>query len=80
MLAKLSSLCRAPGKRVYDSLHQCKHCNSLAAKLSDMIDEVRTSVAAGKEVIIHESPTTADGWSCAGDVVVDPEVGGCLPY
>lgn len=33
---------------------------------SSVIREVQASVAAGKEVTIHESPITANGWSGAG--------------
>jgi transglutaminase-like putative cysteine protease len=42
---------------------------------SSVIQEVQASVAAGKEVTIHESPITANGWSGAGYSVVDPETG-----
>jgi transglutaminase-like putative cysteine protease len=47
----------------------------LLSHRSSVIDEIRSSVAAGKEVTIHESNITANGWRGAGYSVVDPQNG-----
>jgi hypothetical protein len=47
----------------------------LLSHRASVIDEIRSSIAAGKVVTIHESSVTANGWSGAGYSVVDPETG-----
>lgn len=47
----------------------------LLAHRASVIDEVSASVAAGKEVTIHQSAITANGWTGAGYTVIDPETG-----
>lgn len=42
---------------------------------SSVIDDVKAAVASGKDVMIHQSSITAEGWSGAGYSVVDPETG-----
>ncbi len=42
---------------------------------SSVIDEITNAVNAGKEVTIHQSPITANGWTGVGYVVVDPQTG-----
>jgi hypothetical protein len=42
---------------------------------ASVIDEVWNAVNAGKEVVIHQSAITANGWSGAGYSVIDPETG-----
>ena len=40
-----------------------------------VIDEIKASIAAGKEVTIHQSAISINGWSGAGYAVIDPETG-----
>lgn len=47
----------------------------LLSHRASVIDEVAASVAAGKEVTIHQSAITANGWTGAGYTVVDRETG-----
>jgi hypothetical protein len=37
--------------------------------------DISNAVAAGKEVTIHESPVSSDGWTGAGYFVLDPQTG-----
>jgi hypothetical protein len=39
------------------------------------LDEIETVVAAGKEVTIHESPISAQGFSGTGYIEIDPQTG-----
>ena len=40
-----------------------------------VIDEIKTSLAAGKEVITHTNNVSISGWTGAGYIIVDPNTG-----
>ena len=39
------------------------------------MDEIRTALAAGKEVTTHTDAISVPGWSGAGYIIMDPETG-----
>ncbi|MDF1613699.1 hypothetical protein [Desulfurivibrio dismutans] len=39
------------------------------------MDEIRTALAVGKEVIVHTDPVSVPGWQGAGYVITDPYTG-----
>jgi hypothetical protein len=41
----------------------------------DTLDEIRTALSAGKEVITHTDAVSVPGWSGAGYIIFDPETG-----
>lgn len=41
----------------------------------ETMDEIRASLNAGKEVITHASSVSVPGWSGAGYIIIDPEMG-----
>jgi len=42
---------------------------------SDVMSEIRSSLSVGKEVIAHTDEITINGWTGAGYIIYDPEVG-----
>ncbi|KFA88739.1 transglutaminase-like domain-containing protein [Archangium violaceum] len=42
---------------------------------SDILDGIRSAVASGKEVTVHQRPVDVQGWSGAGYIVTDVETG-----
>jgi hypothetical protein len=73
---KAIAIAQSQGQKVFTINQQnAAQAIPLLSHRASVIDEIRSSIAAGKEVTIHESSVTANGWSGAGYSVVDPETG-----
>ncbi len=73
---KALALASQQGQRVY---HLTAH-NQVSSLPNihhhpDTLDEIRTALAAGKEVVTHTDAITVPGWSGAGYIILDPETG-----
>lgn len=68
-------LAQAEGQKIYTITQANQQAiNSLQLR-SDTLDDIRTAVAAGKEVLVHERPVVVRGGSGAGYVIIDPQTG-----
>ena len=73
---KAIAIAASQGQRVF-TITQANAAQAIPqlSHRASVIEEVQSAVAAGKEVTIHESTITANGWSGAGYTVIDPQTG-----
>jgi hypothetical protein len=73
---KAIAIALGQGQKVFTitSVNADQAISQLSHRMS-VIDEVRASIATGKEVTIHERAITANGWSGAGYSVIDSDTG-----
>ncbi|MCY1078597.1 transglutaminase domain-containing protein [Archangium lansingense] len=73
---KLLTKAVAAGQRIYTITRA--NLDAVLPQLTlrpETLDEVRSAVATGKEVTVHQSPVEVNGWSGTGYIVIDPETG-----
>ncbi|HZH13452.1 MAG TPA: transglutaminase domain-containing protein [Archangium sp.] len=73
---KLLGKAAAEGQRIY-TITQANIGTALSqlSLSAETLNEISSSVAAGKEVTVHQRPVTVNGWSGAGYIVLDPATG-----
>lgn len=64
------------GQRIYriTSINQTDTLSNINHRTETM-DEIRTALAANKEVITHTDAVSIPGWSGAGYIIIDPDTG-----
>ena len=73
---KLLNKAAAAGQRIY-TLTQANIATALPhlSLSSNTLGDIQAAVAVGKEVTVHQSPVTLNGWTGAGYIVIDPQTG-----
>ena len=70
------AIAQAQGQKIFTiSAKNADKAIPMLQHRGSVIEEIRSAIAAGKEVTIHEKAITESGWSGAGYAVVDPETG-----
>jgi hypothetical protein len=72
---KALGLAESQGQKVYTITAANQQVINDLDLRSDTITDIQNAVAAGKEVTVHQSQITVNGWTGAGYSVVDPGTG-----
>jgi hypothetical protein len=74
--AKALALASQQGQRVYHlTAHNQVSILPMIHHHPDTLDEIRTALSAGREVVTHTEAITVPGWSGAGYIIFDSETG-----